>query len=560
MRELASETAPNPNRPAVGESELRTIVASIPDAVVVVGAHERIRFANPAAEALFGRTLVDLVGLDMGLPAVERGKTEMDVVRPGGKTVTAEVRFVEVEWNGENARIITLRDVTDRKRAEEKSRQLERERQARAEAEAASHAKSEFLTTMSHELRTPLNAIIGYSELLELGISGSLSEKQQAQVSRIANSGKHLLGLVNEILDLAKVEAGRLSVQSEAGRVMDVVEATLAIVAGRAESRGIDVRFNRCDPAVLFHGDSDRVRQVLVNLLNNAVKFTRPGGQVTIECAVVAQPDSGATVTGRGPWIRLSVSDTGIGIPAERISSIFDPFVQVESGHARSSDGSGLGLTISRRLARLMGGDLTVTSELGRGSTFSLWLDHAAAPGAQEPQSAWPASPVMATRLQGLSDVAIHVLRELPTLCDAFVDRLRAEAIIPNTESLRAAQLADHLVCYVADIATVLKAIEETRGAPSRLIDDSEEIHDFIATKHGAHRARLGSTTETLRQEWRIIGEEVERIIRRAAPSAPNAGVITEALRIARRYLDQGEQASIRGLLGALGPSLESGT
>jgi signal transduction histidine kinase len=547
----ATRIAPQAIRHPVGEAGLRKIVSCIPDAVIVVSTTGHIRFANPAAEALFGRPLADLMGLDMGLPAVATNKTEMDVLRPGGKSVTAEVRFVEVDWNGEPARIVTLRDVTDRKRAEERSRQLERERQARAEAEAASRAKSEFLATMSHELRTPLNAIIGYSQLLDLGIGGSLTDPQRERVSRITNSGRHLLGLVNEILDLAKVEAGRLSVRTESGRIDEVVRAALSMVQAPADARG--VRLIGCEGGtdILYDGDPDRVRQILVNLLNNAVKFTAAGGTVTVDCAVVARPEDSARIDGFGPWVRVRVSDTGIGIPSTRLSSIFDPFVQVEAGHTRQADGSGLGLTISRRLARLMGGDLTVVSEPNHGSTFTLWLQDGSGVQRENVDREIAESRGVAAQLEGLSEVATGILRELPTLCEAFVDRLRAEAIIPNTESLRASQLADHIVCYVADIASMLRAIEEAQGQPSRFVTDCVEIHEFIAEKHGAHRARMGCTPDIVRREWGIVREEVVRIIRRSAGSSPR-GEVAAALNVTERFLQQGEAASLRSLARAI--------
>src|SRR5919198_3312907 len=179
------------------QERLQSIVEKMADGVVIVGLDGRIRFTNPSAERLFGRPASELTGADLGFPSISGDTTEIEVVRPKGHTVTAELRLVDIDWEGDPARLISLRDITDRKRAEERAVQLERERVARAEAEATSQAKSEFLATMSHELRTPLNAVIGYSELLGLGIAGELNAEQQQQVIRIRDSARHLLGLVN---------------------------------------------------------------------------------------------------------------------------------------------------------------------------------------------------------------------------------------------------------------------------------------------------------------------------------------------------------------------------
>src|SRR6185503_4654402 len=372
----------NEQRPAPGarrgrrsdQERLREIVERIADGIIIVGLDGVICFANPAAARLFGRPTESLEGTPFGFPAAAGETAEIEVVQPGGGIVAAELRVVDIQWQGQPTRLLSLRDITDRKRAEEKAQQLERERIARAEAEAASQAKSEFLAVMSHELRTPLNAAIGYSDLLELGISGPLNADQRQQVSRIRTSGRHLLGLVNEVLDLSKVEAGRLSVQLTIARVGSTADAALSLIQPVAESRGIRLTA-QClgDVDAMYEGDEDRVRQVLVNLLNNAVKFTEAGGAITVECGVTKRPDSEARLVG-GPWVFLRVTDTGCGIPRDHLLTIFDPFVQVESGHTRQNDGSGLGLTISRRLARLMKGDLTVRSEVGVGSTFTLWL------------------------------------------------------------------------------------------------------------------------------------------------------------------------------------------
>jgi signal transduction histidine kinase len=352
---------------------LQSIVEHIVDGVIITSIGGRILFANPAAESLFGRPARELLSADLGVPAGD-DISEIDIVRPQRGTVTAELRSAEIEWEGVPARLVSLRDVTDRKREEERAAQLHRERMARAEAEAANQAKSEFLTTMSHELRTPLNAIIGYSELLDLGMPGQLSEGQRRHVARIRESANHLLELVDEILDLGKVEAGRLFVRSDSTSIGNAIDAAIGVIQPIAESRRVTLVRPR-DADIQYVGDGDGVRRIIVNLLSNAVKFTSEGGCVTLDCSVADRPDPDCCIEDpKGRYARVSVADTGIGIPPERIASIFEPFVQVDSGYHRTREGSGLGLTISRRLARLMNGDLVAASEPGKGSTFTLWL------------------------------------------------------------------------------------------------------------------------------------------------------------------------------------------
>ena len=245
---------------------------------------------------------------------------------------------------------------------EERDRARAEADQARHAAQAASDAKSRFLNMMSHELRTPLGAIGGYAALLEEGIAGPLTDEQRKYIARIRHNQGHLLQLVNELLDLGKIESGRMALHPDAVPVQLVIESVYAMIDPQIRESELRLEVDAVDPALVFHADRDRVEQIVLNLLSNAVKFTPPRG--TVRIIVTQEPD----------LICFRVEDTGVGIPADKLEAVFEAFYQVEASRSRTYGGTGLGLAISRQLARAMGGNLTVKSAPGKGSTFSLSL------------------------------------------------------------------------------------------------------------------------------------------------------------------------------------------
>lgn len=232
-------------------------------------------------------------------------------------------------------------------------------------AETANKAKGEFLAAMSHELRTPLNAIGGYAQLLELGVSGPLTEQQREQIGRIRRSQAHLLGVINDILNFSRIEAGQVSYSIEPIELRDIVEAVTPMIAPQAQAKGLRIVVDLDAETPSARGDRSKVEQVLLNLLSNAVKFTEPGGTIMIHSDADDR------------YVSLVVNDTGIGIPNGQIESVFAPFVQVGRTLSNPTEGTGLGLAISRDLARAMGGDLVATSEEGAGSVFTFSLPRA---------------------------------------------------------------------------------------------------------------------------------------------------------------------------------------
>jgi signal transduction histidine kinase len=263
------------------------------------------------------------------------------------------------------------------------------QRQA-AELEAANTAKSDFLTSMSHELRTPLNAISGYADLLDAGIRGPLLPPQLEDIQRIRRASAHLLALINDVLNVARLEAGHVEVASKPVLVELLLIEAAAMLEPQARAKGITFERVRCNAGYTVVGDRDRILQILLNLLSNAVKFTAPGGRVTLVCEDPPRPNDGR--------ISIVVRDTGRGIPADQMARVFEPFVQVGRRLSGTDEGAGLGLTISRDLARAMHGDLVAESHESVGSCFTLVLPCAGTAGIPAPSE--PDGPLLAASRQ----------------------------------------------------------------------------------------------------------------------------------------------------------------
>jgi signal transduction histidine kinase len=281
----------------------------------------------------------------------------------------------------QNQELLSALDEITRRQAEiERLRLVAEAARARAEAaqlvaERSVVVQERFMALTTHEIRTPLNAMLGYLELLDTELKEALTEKQAGYFMRVQRACKHLVGVTNDFLDMAKGQAGHLQIARHPGAARHVISEAAALVAPQAAARSVEITFTETTERVMYLGDSDRVRQVLVNVLGNAVSFTPPGGSIRVTATRADDPPVGSELVG-GPWCAIRVEDSGPGIPPDKVSRVFDPFLQVASVSQGGRRGTGLGLTVSRQLALLMGGDLTAegSAGIGGGAAFTLWL------------------------------------------------------------------------------------------------------------------------------------------------------------------------------------------
>jgi PAS domain S-box-containing protein len=455
---------------AIGEAQYRLLADTATDAIVTVDDNGRILFANPAVERLFGYAPQEVVGEPLSMLAPERDRVRhqavFDGVRAGRYQVSVSAarvsglrkdgREIALELScGEgrvgHQRFFTgiLRDVSDRHAAEEALIE------AREQAVESSRLKSEFLASMSHEIRTPMNGVTG---MLELLLEEPLTEQQRKRVNVALGSAQALLTIINDILDLSKIEAGKLDLVPEWTDVHALVDDVVGLMRPLAAHKGLQVE-SRCAPDVPARVlvDGGRLRQVLLNLAGNAVKFT-DAGRVSMAVTVV----SAARDRVRLQW---SVSDTGIGIPAQQIPLVFEQFTQLEGAATRRTNGTGLGLSICRKLIDLMGGTIQVASQPGNGSRF--WFDVEVPCAAQErtPPLPKPPAPADISRARGARvllvednpvnrQFALAVLKSVGAVVTVAVD---------GSEAVRMASESEHDVILMDCQMPVMDGYEATR-------------------------------------------------------------------------------------------------
>ncbi|KAB0492374.1 PAS domain-containing sensor histidine kinase [Pseudomonas psychrophila] len=376
----------------------RSLIESNIDALMMTDPQGIISDVNKQMMALTGRTRDELIGAPCKNFFTDPARADAAIKRVLSENKVSDYELTVRAYNGTETVVsynaatfhdrdrklqgvfAAARDVTERKRFE---RTLE---EKNIELEHASHMKSEFLATMSHELRTPLNAVIGFSEALKDGMVGDMTETQREYISDIFNSGQHLLSLINDILDLSKVEAGMMELELEPVELQSVLSNSLLIVREKAALQRIQLKLDTDVELGSFELDLRKTKQIVYNLLANAVKFSAPGGVVTLAVRQVTREHVGIL---EGDWpvhgfevhdsdydafLELSVSDTGIGIAQSNMDKLFKAFSQIDSSLARKFEGTGLGLAMVKQLTELHGGSVAVASREGAGARFVVWL------------------------------------------------------------------------------------------------------------------------------------------------------------------------------------------
>ncbi|WP_271254941.1 PAS domain S-box protein [Pseudanabaena sp. Chao 1811] len=350
------------------EQHLQTIVSQSSDGIVILNQQGRIIFANPAAEKIFNLHIGELKDVELGIPITIDRPFEMDFLTNKGKIKIAEVLVTQIEWDQQMSYLTSIRDITDRKQVEEQLLL------ANTELIRATRLKDEFLANMSHELRTPLNAILGMAESLQDEILGELNDRQKKSIATIERSGYHLLELINDILDLAKIEAGKLELHTQNNSVQSICHDSLTFVKQIALKKNVQLITQIPSTPLSICVDELRIRQALINLLTNAVKFTPDGGSVTLAVTTIHHIENLDETP--QDFIDFSVIDTGIGIDQKDMGKLFQTFVQIDSDLNRKYTGTGLGLALVKRISELHHGKVMLESKINEGSKFTIRLPY----------------------------------------------------------------------------------------------------------------------------------------------------------------------------------------
>jgi two-component system sensor histidine kinase/response regulator len=444
------------------QTRLRTILDNVLDGIIMIDGSGTVISINPAVVKMFGYEGGDILGRNIKMlmpgpnrsshdgylaryestgtpPAIGVGR-ELEGLTKAGLTFPMELTVTEVSFHGQRMFVGLIRDITERKRAEDMSRQ------AKAAAEAANRTKSDFLANMSHEIRTPLNAILGMTYLAQ---RANPAPRQQTYLTKIGIAGQSLLGIVNDILDFSKIEAGKLEAEHIVFSLDEVLRNVVDIVGQKAEEKGIAIvcAVRREAPRSLI-GDPLRLGQILINLVHNAIKFSDKGE------IVVGVTEEDLTLD--KARLAFSVHDHGIGMSAEQVANLFQCFNQADTSFTRRYGGTGLGLAISKQLCELMGGTISVESELGKGSTFLFSLNFA-----------------IATEEQFLARKS----QEKPLK--------RSVLIVDDSEMAR----------------TLLLGMVQTNGFLARAVSSGEEALSALV-----HGCQVGQPFDLVLMDWRLPG------------------------------------------------------
>jgi len=360
------------------EAQLRNIIEKNVDGIIILDKNGILRFVNPAAEALLGQKAKEFIGEMFQFSVVAGEAKEFDIIRRDGETATAEMRVVEIDWEGESVNLASLRDITKHKQAEEAIRETDR-------------MKSEFISVVGHELRTPLTSMRNAVDMVLGETAGPINENQRRFLAMAERNIDRLTGIINELLDISKIESGKIRIEFKPFGLGALLDTVMAFLTSKTKEKSISIHKEIPSDLPLAYGDSDKMEQIFINLLDNAIKFTPEGGEIYVTAKLVRSENllGGTREKPKEVWseelgaqspeldgdfMEISVADTGIGIPPDELEKIFDRFYQVEKSPAKEIKGTGLGLAITKGLIEAHGGEIWAQSKVGKGTKFSFTL------------------------------------------------------------------------------------------------------------------------------------------------------------------------------------------